>query len=234
MLGLEGEHLITEALRSGLKLHTVFIREASHAALERVSVGAAEVLILTHDVFASAVETASPQGIAAMVEICPPDPKEPSEDPVLIVENLQDPGNLGTLIRSAEAFGAQRIYATERTVNAWNPKVVRASAGSVFRVPVLRMPISQIAAEAKTMNVVLYAAVAQAQGVESVLEIVFAPKCGLMIGNEGAGLSAEALALAQHRVRIPCAVESLNASVAGSMLLYEVMRQRTAHKDDLQ
>jgi TrmH family RNA methyltransferase len=233
LLGLEGEHLIGEAVRSGLRLQMVFVREGSPEVLNRIPKISAstEVVVLSRDVFARAVETASPQGIAAIVEVHPPKPKELNDGAVLILENLQDPGNLGTLIRSAEAFAAQRIYVTEQTVSEWNPKVVRASAGSVFRVPIVRLPLRQIAAEAKALGVVLYAAVAQEQGATSLLEIELAARSGLMVGNEGAGLSAEALKLAVQRVRIPCAVESLNASVAGSTLLYEAMRQRLLHVD---
>jgi TrmH family RNA methyltransferase len=233
LLGLEGEHLIGEAVRSGLRLRMVFVREGGAEALNRIpklSAGT-EIVVLSRDVFASAVETASPQGIAAIVEVLPPKPKELCDGVVLILEDLQDPGNLGTLIRSAEAFSAQRIYVTEKAVSEWNPKVVRASTGSVFRVPIVRLPIQQIAAEANAQGVVLYAAVAQEQDATSLLKIGFAARSGLMIGNEGAGLSAEALKLAARRVRIPCAVESLNASVAGSTLLYEAMRQRLLHVD---
>ena len=145
----------------------------------------------------------------------------------LILESLQDPGNLGTLIRSAEAFGAQQIFLTPDTVNPWNPKVVRASAGSIFRMPITRAPLAQIAAQLE-QGTILYAAVAQRLDSLSLLETTFAPHTAILIGNEGAGLSDQALALAQVRVRIPCAVESLNAAVAGSALLYEALRQRAA------
>jgi RNA methyltransferase, TrmH family len=231
LLGLEGEHLIAEALRSGLTLETLFLREGSEDVLDRPALAAIEAhstLILSRDVFASAVETASPQGIAATLLIPPLSPPTPQPQSItLVLESLQDPGNLGTLIRSAEAFGAQQIFLTPDTVNPWNPKVVRASAGSVFRVPITRAPLTQIAAQLKQQGTVLYAAIAQPGKSLSLLETTFAPHAAILIGNEGAGLSTEALALAQVRVRIPCAVESLNAAVAGSTLLYEALRQRT-------
>jgi TrmH family RNA methyltransferase len=232
LLGLEGEHLIAEAIRSGLRIETLFLREGSESALDRTELAGLEAhstLILSRDVFASAVETASPQGIAATILV--PTVQRPAPQPqsvTLILESLQDPGNLGTLIRSAEAFGAQQIFLTPDTVNPWNPKVVRASAGSVFRMPVTRAPLAQIAGQLIQRGTVLYAAVAQRLGSVSLLEAIFEPHTAIMIGNEGAGLSAEALALAQIRVRIPCAVESLNAAIAGSTLLYEALRQRSA------
>ncbi len=231
LLGLEGEHLIAEAIRSGLTLETLFLREGSQNILDLPALADIEVhdtLTLSRDVFSSAVETASPQGIAATLVI----PKTPSpvaapQSITLILEGLQDPGNLGTLIRSAEAFGAQQIFLTPETVNPWNPKVVRASAGSVFRTPITRAPLAQIAAQLQ-QGTVLYAAIAQRLDSLSLLETTFAAHTAILIGNEGAGLSDRALALAQVRVRIPCAVESLNAAVAGSTLLYEALRQRAA------
>jgi RNA methyltransferase, TrmH family len=234
LLGLEGEHLIAEAIRSGLTLETLFLREGSEDVLDRPALAAVEArstLILSRDVFSSAVETSSPQGIAATILIPTHSPLPPQPQSItLILESLQDPGNLGTLIRSAEAFGAQQIFLTPDTVSPWNPKVVRASAGSVFRMHLTRAPLAQIAAQLKQQGTVLYAAVAQSGNSLSLLETTFAPHTAILIGNEGAGVSAEALALAQVRVRIPCAVESLNAAIAGSTLLYEVLRQRAASK----
>ena len=233
LLGLEGEHLIAEAIRSGLVLETLFLREGSEDVIARPALAAVDAhstLTLSRDVFASAVETASPQGIAATLLI--PTLAPPTQQPesiTLILESLQDPGNLGTLIRSAEAFGVQQIFLTPDTVNPWNPKVVRASAGSVFRVPITRAPLAQIVALLQK-GTVLYAAVAQPGNSLSLLETTFAPHTSILIGNEGAGLSEEALTLAQVRVRIPCAVESLNAAIAGSTLLYEALRQRAASK----
>jgi TrmH family RNA methyltransferase len=233
LLGLEGEHLISEAIRSGLTLETLFLREGSEAVLDRPALAAVEAhstLTLSRDVFASAVETVSPQGIAATVIIPTiPLPTPQPQSLTLILESLQDPGNLGTLIRSAEAFGAQQVFLTPDTVNPWNPKVVRASAGSVFRTPIARAPLAQIAAQLARQGTILYAAVAQPGSSPSLLETTFAPHAAILIGNEGAGLSAEALALAQVRVRIPCAVESLNAAIAGSTLLYEALRQRSSN-----
>ena len=229
-LGVEGEHLIAEAIRSGLEIEGLFVREGSQSLLDRpalAAVAACGCFTLSREVFAGAVETASPQGIAAVVRI----PlltltRLAPEAVVLVVEALQDPGNLGTLLRSAEAFGVQQMYVTPETVNPWNPKVVRASAGSVFRVPLARAPLEEIGDQLQAQGARLYAAVAQPLGAASLLETVFAPRTALLIGNEGAGLSAQALRLAHHRVCIPVAVESLNAAVAGSTLLYEAMRQR--------
>jgi TrmH family RNA methyltransferase len=228
IVGIEGEHLIAEATRSGLALDTLFVREGNEHMLERPVLRAARassIVVLSREVFASAVETASPQGVAAMLAL--PEMVLPARPRLtLVLEDVQDPGNLGTLLRSAEAFGAQQILVTPATVSQWNPKVVRASAGSVFRVPMVRAPLAELAALLEREGVAPYAAVARQEGALSLVETTLTLPCALMIGNEGAGLSPAALAIAQHRLRIPCAVESLNAAVAGSLLLYEAMRQR--------
>jgi RNA methyltransferase, TrmH family len=234
LLAIEGENLIAEAMRSGVRFDTVFVREGSEAVLQRASlVGleAANWAGLSKDVFASAVDTASPQGIAALIAI----PElaamdfEKSVSVVLVVESLQDPGNLGTLLRSAEAFGVTQVFVTHDTVNRWNPKAVRASAGSVFRVPVVRAPLEAAKKLLGSFGYKLLAAVVQADATPVMEASLLAP-CALMIGNEGAGLSAAAVALADARIHIPCAVESLNAAIAGSMLMYEALRQNLARR----
>ena len=155
-----------------------------------VGLEAANWVVLSEDVFSSAVDTASPQGIAALIaipELAALDfHKEASV--VLVIESLQDPGNLGTLLRSAEAFGVKQVFVTPDTVNRWNPKAVRASAGSVFRVPVVRAPLAATKEFLAGFGCRLFAAVAQSQGAMPVMEASLLAPCALMIGNEGAGL----------------------------------------------
>jgi TrmH family RNA methyltransferase len=239
LVGLEGETLLREALRSGLPLKTIFLSErvAPPAWLPR----GVELLVLADEVFASAVDTQHPQGISAL--LVPPVWKMESVLPakhvgdkvplLLVAAELQDPGNLGTLIRSAEAFGATAVLTTPGTVSEWNQKALRASAGSVFRVPVVQTNAEQLIA-LKSRGVRLLAAVVldseaySEAAAESVCDADLTNPCALMIGNEGAGLGEEWLALADARITIPTPgrVESLNAAVAGSLLLYEAARQR--------
>ena len=232
LLAVEGEHLIAEAVRSGIELEAVFLRAGSERTLERSALAdlqAKDCLVLSADAFDSAVDTGSPQGIAATFAI--PARRLPPDDAislVLVLEALQDPGNLGTLLRSAEAFGVSVVMMTPETASPWNAKAVRASAGSVFRVPVLRAPPNDIRARLSQMALPLLAAVARDAAAVLLTRTFLGDRCAVMIGNEGAGLSLEALAMADVRVTIPCDVESLNAAVAGSTLLYEAMRQRLA------
>jgi len=233
LVAIEGEKLLGEAIRSGMVLKAVFISagvgSAESGEVPRFVPRSVEVVWLSEDVFGSVAETQSPQGIAALLV----PPVRTLEDVmlgvplILVAAGLQDPGNLGTLVRSAEAFGATGVVTTSGTVSAWNQKALRASAGSVFRVPVVGATLDELAS-LKTRGVSLMAAVAddavEARGAD------FVGPTAIMIGNEGSGLSEELLEIADLRVTIPCPgkVESLNAAVAGSLLLYEASRQRTA------
>ncbi len=234
LLGVEGLHLLQEAHRAGLVLDTVYLRDGDEALFERepwlAGVRAAHWAVLSREVFESAVSTAAPQGIAATWTIgeLPPLPPGPAGC-LLILENLQDPGNLGTLLRSAEAFGAAGVHLTSGTVNQWNPKVVRSSAGASFRVPVQRWTLPELGERLRAEGVRLFAAVAPSSEPgksRPSFNVDLSGPCALLIGNEGAGLSPLALHLADERIAIPCKTESLNAAVAGSVLLYEAMRQR--------
>jgi TrmH family RNA methyltransferase len=222
-------------VRSGLALETIFIREGSEALLSRPLLSQLEprtILTLGRDVFASAVDTPSPQGIAAILlipDLPRPDLYESHRQHhygiTLILEDLQDPGNVGALIRSAEAFGVQQIILTPGSVNPWNPKVVRASAGSVFRMPITRSTIPETKSWLRDLGIPLIAAVAQSDASALIFDMPLRAPKAFMIGNEGAGLSTEALAQAEALIHIPCAVESLNAAIAGSILMYEALRQ---------
>lgn len=229
LVAMEGEHLIAEALRSGLRLITVFFRTGSERLLERVTLLDEDVVELPGEVFDSAVLTEAPQGIAALVEA----PEFRLEDVlaganplVVIAAGLQDPGNLGTLIRSAEAFGASGVIALPGTVSVWNAKALRASSGSAFRLPVVFIREAEMFAALRERDVRVWATV-PSEGL-SIVEADFSRGSALLIGNEGSGLSAALLAQADGRVAIPCPgpVESLNAAVAASVVLYEAARQR--------
>lgn len=225
-IALEGLHLLQEAVKTGLKLHSVFLRAGNEGLLAKIDVGQADLLVLAPEVFASATLTEHPQGIAALVE----SPAFSLQDmlretPLLvIVGGLQDPGNLGTLVRSAEAFGATGMILLPGTVGLWNAKTLRASSGSAFRLPVVSMPAEDAFATLQAHGVRLYAAVAR----DGAPMVDLRLPAALLIGNEGSGLPKAWIARADARVTIPCpgASESLNAAVAGSVLLYEAMRQR--------
>jgi TrmH family RNA methyltransferase len=248
-IALEGAHLLGEALRSGLELHTIFVRSGSYPLLESIlsadisgatgefrpdSAAAAEILELPPNVFAGAVATEHPQGIAALA--VPPqfalETVLARPSPLLLVlAGLQDPGNLGTLVRSAEAFGATGVLALPGTVSCWNPKALRASSGSAFRVPFFAIAEEAAVAALQAHRIVMHAAVASGGTPAAQAGLQYAS--ALVIGNEGVGLPPSLLRSASHRITLPCPgpVESLNAAVAGSLLLYEASRQRQTSPD---
>jgi TrmH family RNA methyltransferase len=231
-VAIEGMHLVEEAIRSGLRLSAVFFsesaRERAHKLLPQLS-AQTEALLLPDDVFASAVPSDTPQGIAAMVR-----PKSFTLDnalvppPALLVipAGLQDPGNLGTIARSAEAFGVTGLLLSERTVSPWNWKALRASAGSLFRVPTLKVELVRALEEIKARGIRVLATSSH-KGTPTTDADLGAP-VALLIGNEGAGIPKEVLAQADEVVAIAHSprVESLNAGVAASIILYEAARQR--------
>ena len=229
---IESVHLIEEAIRSGLRFKAVLFSAAGEARAARLlpQLGSqVQTLLLPDEVFQSAVATDSPQGVAALVK-----PRESSReralavaDPLVVVAaGLQDPGNVGTLLRSAEAFGANCVVLGEGTVSAFNPKVVRASAGSLFRMNVVRGELAGLCRQLRERGVRLVATSSH-KGV-ALPEANLRGPLALLIGNEGAGLAREIMSAVDVVVSIPqaAAVESLNAGVAGSVILYEISRQR--------
>jgi TrmH family RNA methyltransferase len=230
-IAIEGVHLLAEAVASGLRFSIVFIEEGNEAVLDRIGVPAeVEVLVLPREIFISAVATESPQGVAALVEpsrflleeIFPP------SRPALIViaAGLQDPGNLGTLARTAEAFGATGMVLLPGTVSLFNQKTLRASAGSAFRLPAVVAEANEVFGALAEHGVLSLAAVATGAPALTLCDLT--QPVAIILGNEGGGIPPEILARAGAQVSIPMPgpVESLNAAVAGSILLYEAARQR--------
>src|ERR1700733_14468165 len=190
MVAIEGEHLLEEALRSGMVLKTVFVSERRE--VPKIVPRGVEVLRLTEEVFGSVVETQSPQGVAALMvppvfELDDVLGSGKAASLILVAVGLQDPGNLGTLVRSAEAFGAAGVLTTPGTVSAWNQKALRASAGSIFCVPVVGVGVEELK-QLQNRGVRLMAAVPE--DFEATIEAQatdFAGAFALLIGNEGAG-----------------------------------------------
>jgi RNA methyltransferase, TrmH family len=232
LIAIEGEHLVQEAMRSHLRFASIFLRHGYQPPFAIPQ--DAKHLLLPADIFASAVSTEQPQGIAALIH--PPvfsadaifrTPAPHATAPlILVLAGLQDPGNVGTLLRSAEAFAASGVLLLPGTASPWNPKALRASAGSAFRVPAVNVTETDALGLLARHNIPAIAAVAR-EGMP-VNEAPLANACALLIGNEGAGLSDALIARAAHRITIPMPgnVESLNAAIAGSLLLYEAARQR--------
>ena len=232
-VAIEGMHMVEEAIRAGLRLGTVFFSESARARAHKLIPQLSshtETLLLPDEVFSSAVPSETPQGVAALVKVKIfklDEAFNPASALVIISAGVQDPGNLGTIARSAEAFGATGILLGERTVSHWNWKAVRASAGSIFRVPAVKVELARALQEAKTRGVRVLATSSHKGTPISQLDL--RGPVALIVGSEGAGVPREILAQADEIVVIPQSsrVESLNAGIAASVILYEAARQRS-------
>ncbi len=202
--------------------------ESDHMLWEKLQKTGYETV--SGSVFQKMSDTKTPQGILCVLNR----PAYTQEDlfagpaPLLIVlEGLQDPGNLGTIIRTGEGAGITGVIMTEGTVDIYHPKAIRATMGSVFRVPFLYMDnITDVTQKLRDRGICIFAA--HLSGTAYYDRVSFQGGTAFLIGNEGNGLSAEATAGAEQLLKIPMEgkVESLNAAVAAALLMYEAQRQR--------
>jgi RNA methyltransferase, TrmH family len=259
-IAVEGPKLIEDALRHGIELDALLVSESGEGDLERILRAASEtesgiarsrVLRTTDKIFEGLSGTESAQGIAALFrqpawefdDILGSGSQSPTSGEgagagtalVLVMAGVQDPGNVGTILRSAEAFGATGVVATRGTADPWSPKAVRASAGSALRLALLRgMSIPVLLTQLRISKVRIVAAGSGANkgAVREVADeskhVELREPVAIFIGNEGAGLASEIAGAADAHISIPMAatVESLNAGIAASIILYEAARQR--------
>lgn len=231
---IDGPRLVTEALTAGIVLHDVFVPTDAVdaptvlALVELLDAAGVPVHLVAPDVFAGVASTEAPQPAIAVAT--PPAWRLDDvvrADALLVLVDVADPGNAGTLVRVAEAAGIGGVVACGRGVEWWNPKVVRAAAGSLFRVPVAEAPdaaalLDQLAAGGiATLATVLDDAVPY-----TAVDLV--GPVAIVLGSEAHGLAPEVVARATHRIHIPMlgAVESLNVAMAGAVCAFELARCR--------
>jgi TrmH family RNA methyltransferase len=224
---IEGVRLAEEAARAGLApslvLHTAELDERAQAALDALAALRAPVEAVTPPVMAAASDTQTPPGLLAVL----PMPVLPMPRPLtlaLVIDGLGDPGNLGTMLRTAGAAGVEAVFLAPGTVDAYNPKVVRAGMGAHFHLPVVAAGWEALPGHLAGLGLWL----AEAEGGQPYTSVDWRRPAALIIGSEAAGPSSAARALAAQRVTIPMPgkAESLNAAVAAGVLLFEVARQR--------
>ncbi len=234
-VAVESPRMLEEAIRSGLRFKAVFFRNSALPRMQRLLPqisSQAETLLLPDAVFDGAVATESPQGVAALVRWrrrTLEDVLLEGEPLLLAAAGVQDPGNLGTMMRSAEAFGATALLLGPGTVSPLNSKAIRASAGSIFRLPVIPIQYSATVGELRQRGIKLLAT--SSHKGKSLAEIDLSGPVAVFIGNEGTGLPRELAAEITESIVIPHSprVESLNAGIAASIVLYEAARQRKTH-----
>lgn len=229
---VEGTRLVADALAAGATPRLCFYDPdtqpaGSSSAIGQASDRGARIVPVTATVMRALSDTDAPQGIVAVFAIPElPIPNEPTTVPLYVVADaIRDPGNLGTLIRSAAGAGAQALFVAPGTTDPFAPKVVRAGMGAQFRLPVRGLDWTQPDPALVSCRQRLVATTGAAATYDSIDWT--RPSC-LIIGNEAAGLSDAARALSTGGVSIPLAagIESLNAAVAGAVVLFEAARQR--------
>ena len=229
----EGVRVVEELLSAGLVLRLVLLSPSLEdsgrgSALARQLDSLPEARAVDESTLRALADTRSTQGVLAVAEV----PTRGLADAAprggavaLVLDGVQDPGNLGTLARSAAAFGCDLVVCLPGTVDPWNPKAVRASAGTLFRLPVVRADLGSLTGWLDRHGFELLGA--EADG-ESVAGVVTSQRIALAVGNEGAGLSAGVRERCHHLVSVPMrgGTESLNVAMAGGVLLYELTRGR--------
>jgi len=235
-IALEGPNLVREALKAGLVPEVIFYtrdyyESSSEEWLSEMPVAVMQV-ILSNSLFKSIAETETPQAVAAILPFKSEKDYQVFEEPsqfILILDRLQDPGNMGTIIRTAAAAGVDRVFFTLGSVDPYCPKVLRSTAGAIFSLPLefVSEP-GKMVIDLKKKGVQIVAASAHSN-----LQYWSADLKGpvaLIIGNEAGGVSPELKKAADIKVSIPLAgsVDSLNAAVATGVILFEIVRQRNS------
>lgn len=225
-------HLLEEALRSDCEVPAVLAAESVRGAVERHirNLQGIRFAVLSDDVFAALGSTETSQGVIALVR-----PRQATFDHLLrgrtllvVLDGVQDPGNAGTIVRSAEAFGATGALFLKGSVSPYNAKTLRASAGSLFRLPAVSGMAADLA-RAALMQARLDIYTAMPDAARQLQDVDFRRKCAIVVGSEGQGVSPMMRGIAGD-ITIPTSgVESLNAAVAASIILYEANRQRRAN-----
>lgn len=225
---MEGRRAVLDAVDTGIPLETILVREQGTdevAADPRLP--AFRIRRVDATVFDRLSGVEHSQGIMAIVGMDALPAAEPVDAASLLViaDGIRDPGNLGTLLRSAAGGGVSEVILTPTTVDPFNPKCVRASMGALFRVPIAALTFDETAARVRSVPTV---AMADARGAAVYTEVDWTAPSAIIVGSEAEGISPRVRALATASVRIPLSagMESLNAGVAGSLLIFEAARQR--------
>ena len=212
---LEGDRLISEAEEN---IRYVVTAESYKGSIK-------SDYIVSDSLFAKISDTVNPQGVLAVCSIKDNEFKNNIENPLyILLENIQDPGNMGTIIRTADAAGADGVFLSKGCVDIYNPKTVRSTMGSIFHLPIFKdVDLQELV---NKINVETVAA--HLKGDKTPYDINMKKGIAIMIGNEGNGLSDELSEKSDNLVKIPILgkAESMNAGVAAAIMIYEAVRQR--------
>lgn len=234
---VEGVRLVEEALKSNwdtlLVLHTQGLDKRGKELLRELEGRNTPIVEVNSRIFGTVSDTQTPQGILAVVSL--PDISLPEGiDFLLIADSVRDPGNLGTILRTAAAAGVGAVLLASGTVDAFSPKVVRAGMGAHFKIPVLSTDWTEIrkylSSKGKEDFYKIY--LADAGGGQVYTQADFTSPTALIIGGEAQGAGAQAMEIMHERLHIPMPgnAESLNVAIAAAILMFEVVRQREGNQ----
>lgn len=217
MFLIEGFHLVEEAYKSNL-VQTIFTTVPSQfTSYEKV-----EIVSVSYDVILKISKTKTPQKVVALCNK-PPKVSISYNKNLVLLDNLQDPGNVGTIIRTAAAFNYGAVITSPTTVNLYNDKVIRSSQGAIFKVAVMSVELREFIKNLISQNYIIIAATLNVKSI-NFLDFKINAKYAIIFGSEGSGVSSELIDLADHSVMIPLSndVESLNVATAAAICMYQL------------
>ncbi|CAM3314926.1 TrmH family RNA methyltransferase [Vagococcus fessus] len=222
---VEGEHLVQEAIKAGASIESVLYTETGQTlfeAMSKVVSTVEEEYIVTEEVMKTLSSVPAPQGIMAVVRK-EKEEEIPKSGTFLLLDGVQDPGNVGTMIRTADAAGIKTVILGEGTTDIYNAKVLRSMQGSHFHVTVRQAVLTEVIAEMKETNIPVYGTELNPEAV-SYRTVEKTSEFALVMGNEGQGVSEEVLALTDKKLYIPIVgqAESLNVAIAAGILMFSL------------
>ncbi len=230
---IEGIKLVEEAIKENAKIKQIVICEENEQTSSipkelMYEIARHECLYVTQKVFNSISDVTNPQGVLAVIEKTSKEKNEIdySEDVIVVLDDIQDPGNLGTILRTLDSTGLKQIIVSKGTADAYNPKVVRSTMGAIFRINIIETEdLQETIQKMKEQN---YKIIVTTPNTGKTIYDIDYNKKVIIIGNEANGVSPQIIKQADENVKIPMLgkTESLNASVATGIILYEYVRQK--------
>ena len=229
---VEGVKLVEEAVKENAKIKQIIVCEDTTRTYEipthiMLEIARYECISVSNKIFNIITQVTNPQGIMAIIEKNAQDAQiDYSQDIIVVLDDVQDPGNLGTILRTVDSIGLNQIIVSRGTADAFNSKVVRSTMGAIFRIKIIE--VENLAQEIKEMRKHHFKLmVTSLQTKNSIYDIDFNKKI-IVIGNEANGVSKEIQDMADEKAKIPMLgrTESLNASVAAGVVMYEYVRQK--------
>ena len=222
---IEGDHLVEEAIKSNVIINEIFVEE-NFQIPQNWNVTNIPIYIVPDKIMKEISETETPQGVLAVCELLGRKPLTVQDNgKYLLIDQIQDPGNLGTIIRTADSAGLSGVILGAGTVDVYNSKVIRSTQGSLFHIPIVKADLVEWVEKLEKENIPIYGT-ALNENAKVYNSVPAQQSFALIVGNEGSGLSGQLLKLTTDNLYIPIygKAESLNVSIATGILLYHLRK----------